>query len=80
MGSVCEVGGVGPAGVGDEDAAEVAESGLEESGFLRQIHRDALELLIAIVGEMPRSWGADDQEGNFSEILPWTGWNVGDSR
>ena len=38
MGGVGEVGGVGAAGVGDEEGAEIFESGLEEGGFLGQIH------------------------------------------
>jgi hypothetical protein len=42
MCGIGEVGGVGSAGVGDEQAAEIVERGLEVSGFLRQIHRGAL--------------------------------------
>ncbi len=38
MGGVGEVGGVGAAGVGDHDAAEIAEGGLEEGGFGGEIH------------------------------------------
>src|SRR3984957_10778735 len=38
VGRVGEPGGVGASGVGDHDAAEVAEGGLKESGFGGEIH------------------------------------------
>ena len=42
MGCVGEVGGVGAPGVGDHDAVEVAQGGLEKSGFGREIHLSGL--------------------------------------
>ena len=42
MGGVGEVCGVGAAGVGDHDAAEVAQGGLEKGGFGREIHLSGL--------------------------------------
>ena len=40
MGGVREVGGVSATGVGDEDAAEFSEGGVEESAFGGEIHLD----------------------------------------
>ena len=38
MSGVGEVGGVGAAGVGDEDAAQILQGGLEERGFGGEVH------------------------------------------
>ena len=65
VGGVGEVGGVGTAGVGDHDAAEVTEGGLEEGGFGGEIHlkrwysewKDVCEWLAFSGGRARPEWG-----------------------
>ncbi len=57
MGGVGEEGGVGAAGVGDEDGAQVAECLVEESGFRGEIHH------VILVG-----WQAESKRSRYRAI------------